>query len=78
MGHGHVNPNPDGSKARCGGPKLCSVCAREQRSPVTTCHLCGTTSNESLVAHLEAHHLNEMLSMEVDPKSGVSVIHGRA
>jgi Family of unknown function (DUF6085) len=28
-GHGHVIPNPDGSKARCGGPVLCSVCARE-------------------------------------------------
>jgi hypothetical protein len=28
-GHGHVNPNPDGSKARCGGPAICPVCARE-------------------------------------------------
>lgn len=28
-GHGHVKPNPDGSKARCGGPALCSECARE-------------------------------------------------
>ena len=28
-GHGHVNPNPDGSKARCGGPAICSVCALE-------------------------------------------------
>lgn len=28
-GHGHVTPNPDGSKARCGGPALCGVCARE-------------------------------------------------
>ncbi|TFV91398.1 hypothetical protein [Blastococcus sp. CT_GayMR16] len=28
-GHGHVIPNPDGSKARCGGPALCSVCQRE-------------------------------------------------
>ena len=31
-GHGHVTPNPDGSKARCGGPALCSVCAREAAS----------------------------------------------
>jgi hypothetical protein len=30
MGHGHVVPNPDGSKARCGGPVLCAECAREQ------------------------------------------------
>ncbi len=29
MGHGWVIPNPDGSKARCGGPALCPVCARE-------------------------------------------------
>lgn len=29
MGHGWVTPNPDGSKARCGGPTLCDVCRRE-------------------------------------------------
>lgn len=29
VGHGHVRPNPDGSKARCGGPAICSVCALE-------------------------------------------------
>jgi hypothetical protein len=28
-GHGHVTPNPDGSKARCGGPAICAECARE-------------------------------------------------
>lgn len=28
-GHGHVYPRPDGVKARCGGPALCSQCARE-------------------------------------------------
>lgn len=28
-GHGHVTPNADGSRARCGGPKLCDVCQRE-------------------------------------------------
>ncbi len=27
--HGHVIPNPDGWKARCGGPALCSECAAE-------------------------------------------------
>jgi len=28
-GHGHVTPNADGVKARCGGPHLCGDCARE-------------------------------------------------
>ena len=26
-GHGHVYPRPDGNKARCGGPHMCSECA---------------------------------------------------
>ena len=30
-GHGWVVPNPDGSKARCGGPALCLDCAKEAR-----------------------------------------------
>jgi len=29
MNHGHVTPNPDGSKARCGGPPICPICAVE-------------------------------------------------
>jgi len=33
-GHGHVIPNPDGSKARCGGPPLCRVCALEQAQEI--------------------------------------------
>ena len=28
-GHGHVIPNTDGTKARCGGPQLCRECALE-------------------------------------------------
>ena len=28
-GHGHVIPNEDGSKARCGGPMICDQCAKE-------------------------------------------------
>lgn len=28
-GHGHVFPRPDGVRARCGGPGLCSECARD-------------------------------------------------
>lgn len=29
-GHGHVVPNPDGSRADCGGPTSCLTCATEQ------------------------------------------------
>ena len=29
MKHGHVSPLPDGARARCGGPVLCSDCALE-------------------------------------------------
>lgn len=29
-GHGYVTPNPDGAKARCGGPGMCAVCAAEE------------------------------------------------
>jgi len=28
-GHGHVWKRPDGVKTRCGGPMLCSKCARD-------------------------------------------------
>ena len=28
-GHGHVTPNANGDKARCGGPKICKVCMAE-------------------------------------------------
>jgi hypothetical protein len=26
QGHGHVFPRPDGARARCGGPGICSKC----------------------------------------------------
>jgi hypothetical protein len=45
--HGHVRPRPDGVKARCGGPAMCAVCAREQRDMTTAatqdpqCEGCG-------------------------------------
>jgi hypothetical protein len=29
IGHGHVTPRPDGAKARCGGPSICTDCAHE-------------------------------------------------
>lgn len=29
-GHGHVIPRADGARARCGGPAICTDCAKEQ------------------------------------------------
>lgn len=34
-GHGHVFPNPNGTKARCGGPGLCSECSKDFIAVVT-------------------------------------------
>lgn len=31
-GHGHVFPNPDGSRAKCGGPSVCLACAEDLRA----------------------------------------------
>jgi hypothetical protein len=31
-GHGHVWPNPEGRRARCGGPEYCSRCAEDLRN----------------------------------------------
>lgn len=31
-GHGHVRARPDGVRARCGGPRLCVVCWKEEAS----------------------------------------------
>jgi transcriptional regulator of met regulon len=33
MNHGHVVPNADGSKARCGGPGFCTQCSLEAGTP---------------------------------------------
>lgn len=35
MNHGHVTPNTDGSKARCGGPGVCTECSLEARQKKT-------------------------------------------
>lgn len=34
-GHGHVRPRPDGATARCGGPAICPICAREKARETT-------------------------------------------
>ena len=47
-------------------------------APETACHICGTTRRESLPYHLGEHHLNQMLDIETDPASGLSIIYGEA
>ena len=34
MNHGHVIPNEDGSRTRCGGPGICSECSQELASAI--------------------------------------------
>lgn len=60
MNHGHVTPNPDGSKARCGGPGICDECSKElaAKVPGTRPKLIGNrTFNEQFVAEWIAHDL---------------------
>ena len=46
-GHGHVYPRPDGSKARCGGPALCSECGAELAAKLLS--EAGNTNNNNRV-----------------------------
>lgn len=72
-GHGHVTPNADGSKARCGGPAICSVCALElagQRTaePVIApepCKCIGLTDKA-----LEAFNSRLGVDFQIDRKTG--------
>lgn len=50
-GHGHVYPRPDGSRARCGGPRLCAVCrADADRKRETDAAALVVTVHHALVA----------------------------
>lgn len=40
----------------------------------TDCRVCGITTDETLTEHLEAKHLDEVLSIETDPRAGESLI----
>jgi hypothetical protein len=47
-GHGHVFPRPDGMRARCGGPGMCSECSRDLQIKRYPKHdpICGCPINE--------------------------------
>lgn len=51
--HGHVLPNPNGLLARCGGPALCTICAREL----------GSLSLEELKAYVERKERDSIMSV---------------
>jgi len=52
VGHGHVFPRPDGMKARCGGPSLCSQCARDYARYAREKDACGRKEQEALNDHI--------------------------
>lgn len=56
-GHGHVTPNPDGTKARCGGPAICSTCAMELAALKTVQKRPRTEGEARVLAVLLAHEL---------------------
>lgn len=67
-GHGHVVPNVDGLKARCGGPAICSVCAKEL-------HAFKDSEIERLrarVAELEAAQTWQPI--DTAPKDGTEIV----
>lgn len=50
MNHGHVTPNPDGSKARCGGPGMCAECSIEKSAQA---QLSDASDEEAAQAHID-------------------------
>jgi hypothetical protein len=54
-GHGHVVPRADGVRARCGGPKICSVCAADLALEVAVGVLAATPTDSGKSAHDQEH-----------------------
>jgi hypothetical protein len=80
-GHGWVKPNPDGSRARCGGPAICPACALEAGQQLATQHRATTEPNDPDV-HVDWHmlpaeweELRAVLTGELDPADSVYIRH---
>lgn len=77
-GHGHVRPRPDGVRARCGGPAICSVCAREKaelaRVPEDLMRLIQQLDNVAQNKYLNSLSLVEVLHY----KSPAETLEGKA
>lgn len=55
-GHGHVWERPDGSKARCGGPKMCEECAKDAATH-------GTPERQPIELRVSRELLEQMLCL---------------
>lgn len=64
-GHGHVTPNADGSRARCGGPGICDECSREASRRAEDLALVRLEQNVWKTANGREIPLSEMSSNQV-------------
>lgn len=78
-GHGHVTSRDDGFKARCGGPMLCAVCAREMLNKtkvleILTQHGTITFNASQLADVIVAQHLGIDVIAEICDRMGVHLV----
>lgn len=61
--HGHVRPNQDGSRARCGGPGICMECSLEANayklSAMGGCNSCNDLESKLSAAEKERDSLKK-------------------
>jgi hypothetical protein len=73
-GHGHVTPNDDGSMARCGGPAICEVCAKEYFAKHGRAYLDGTTPagppGQAGIDYVSGRETEAADSMAEEPDNG--------
>ncbi len=73
-GHGHVTPNANGFKARCGGPAICEECARELAGLAT--HLVHHSTDLLDWATNLVRHAAQLLEQEAQALKECSTIDG--
>lgn len=59
QGHGHVTPNANGTKARCGGPGICLQCSAEKVGKVASNERRDTIYAEMIKALSDAVKLGD-------------------
>ncbi len=68
-GHGHVWARPDGSRARCGGPRMCKECARDAAEVASRTENKGARRIEELEIAIRAA-LSFVQGRHADPNDG--------